>query len=244
MTGDFRTVDLARAVGLGVQQVRNYEAWGFLPVAARSAAGYRLYTPRHLDALRTARTLIVGYGWRRALEVMRAIHAGDRDAALSTVDARHAELDTDRRRISETLDALQLLASRSSERPGRGGAGTLRVGQAARRVGVRASAVRYWEQRGLLSPPRDATSRYRAYDEEQMRRLRVVALLREVGHEFEVIASVLDEMASGRPARALEAVEARRDDVARASRACAEATATLWGYASRTAAWASGEGPR
>ena len=39
-----RTIDLARAAGISVQQVRNYEALGLLPSASRSKSGYRLYT--------------------------------------------------------------------------------------------------------------------------------------------------------------------------------------------------------
>lgn len=233
MSEYLRTVDLARAVGLGVQQVRNYESEGFLPSAERSPNGYRRYTTEHLEALMAARTLIKGYGWQRALEVMRTVHARELDAALALVDARHAELDRDRRRVDETLAALRTVASEpvgyARVRRPQG----LRVGEAARRVGVEVSAARYWEQRGLLAPVRDEISGYRLYDELQMRRLQVIVLLREAGYGVDAIAPVLDELASGKPERALEAVKARRADIARASRACIEATATLWEYVSR-----------
>ena len=59
----FRTKDLAEAVNISVQQVRNYEALGFIPVVERSPSGYRRYTQHHLAALKTARHLIGGYGW-------------------------------------------------------------------------------------------------------------------------------------------------------------------------------------
>ncbi len=233
MSEYLRTVDLARAVGLGAQQVRNYESEGFLPPAERSPSGYRLYTPRHLEALHTARTLIRGYGWQRALEVMRAVHTGHLDAALALVDERHAELDRDRRRVEETLAALRPIASEPVEYMRVRRPQGLRVGEAARRIGVEVSAVRYWEQRGLLAPVRDESSGYRLYDELQMRRLRVIVLLREAGYAVDAIGPVLNELASGKPERALEAVEMRGADIARVSRACAEATATLWAYVSQ-----------
>ncbi len=44
---------------------------------------------------------------------------------------------------------------------------------------------------------------YRLYDEQQMRRLRVVVLLREAGYDFNVILSVLDKLAAGRPEKAI-----------------------------------------
>ena len=43
---------------------------------------------------------------------------------------------------------------------------------------------------------------------------------------------VLDEMALGRPEQTLTAVDQRRDELARASRAVIEATVAFWHYAS------------
>src|SRR5690242_21190014 len=106
-----RTVDLARAVNLSVQQVRNYEAWGFLPPVARSGSGYRLYTPRHLAALQTARRMIAGYGWQPAREILQALHQGELDAALALIDAQHAALARQRERVEQALDALRTAAT-------------------------------------------------------------------------------------------------------------------------------------
>ncbi len=227
-----RTRDLAEAVDLSVQQVRNYEAFGFLPPVERSPTGYRLYTPRHLEALQTARSMIRGYGWQPALAIMQAVHRGDLDAALALVDARHAELDRKRSQVEQALTTLRAAAEQPVTwmrvRHPQG----LRVGDAARRVGVRVSALRYWEQQGLLSSARDQQSRYRLYDEQQMHRLQVIVLLREMGYDFDAIRPVLDEMAAGRLQRALEEVERRRAQLSRASRAGIEATVAFWSYAS------------
>jgi DNA-binding transcriptional MerR regulator len=136
-----KTSDLAGAVGLSVQQVRNYKAFGFLPPAERGANGCRQYTPRHLDALETARRLINGYGWQHALAVMQAIHRDDLDAALALADARHAELDQARRHIDQTLAALRVATAQkvawARVRDGEG----MGIHAAAMRVGVRVSAA-------------------------------------------------------------------------------------------------------
>lgn len=180
MTGNtyLRTKDLAQAVHISVQQVRNYKASGFIPVVERSPSGYRRYTQRHLVALKTARQLIGGYGRQRAQQIMQAVHQGRLSDALALIDERHAELARTRLQLEQTRAALSLLAAqlppemqpRSSQR--------LRVGAAARLVGVRVSALRFWEQQGLLQPIRESGSKYRLYDEQQLRRLRIVALLR------------------------------------------------------------------
>ncbi len=227
-----RTIDLARAGRISVQQVRNYEANGLIPKVQRSPGGYRLYTQQHLAALTTARSIVAGYGWPRGRAIMQAVHQSNVSVALTIIDARHAELASKRLQMEQTLAALRALAAPSvpllsTRHPER-----LRVGEAARRVGVRVSALHFWEQQGLLHPLRERSSRYRLYDEPQMRRLRVVALLREAGYNFTVIRQVLDELAAGRPEKAIVAVEKRREELTRTSWACVEALACFQRYVS------------
>ena len=217
-----RTSDLARGAGVSVQQVRNYEALGLLPVAERSTSGYRLYRARHLAALKTARGMVRGYGWQRVTDVMRALHDEDFSGALAKIDAHHAELAEMRLQTEQTLAALQASMGQSAPLPASRHAERLRGGMAAAEVGVRVSALHFWEQQGLLHPVRDKESRYRLYDEQQMRRLRLVVLLREAGYGSDAILPVLDELAAGNPQRAIRAVERRREELARASWACIE----------------------
>lgn len=233
-----RTIDMARAGQISVQQVRNYEASGFIPPAERSEGGYRLYTRRHLAALITARSLIGGYGWQDARAIMQMVHEGRLPDALALIDRRHAELAGKRVQVEQTLAALGTIAAqpqanmrRSPVVPSR----SLRVGEAAKQVGVRVSALHFWEQQGLLQPVRDKDSRYRLYDEHQMRRLRVVVLLREAGYDFDAIHTTLHELAAGaagRPEKAIAAVEKRRIELARESWACLAAMSAFHSYVS------------
>jgi len=225
-----RTRDLALAAGISVQQVRNYEASGLIPRAQRSPSGYRLYTQQHLAALQTVRNMVPGYGWQRASAIMQALHRGDLSAALAIIDERHAELARKRLQMEQTLSALRLLAAGSTSKPHPSHPGRVRVGEAAKQVGVRVSALHFWEQQGLLHPVREQPSRYRLYDEHQMRRLRVVALLREAGYPFNVIPSVLDDLAAGRPEKAIVAVEKRREELTRTSWSCIEALTSFQHY--------------
>lgn len=225
-----RTIDLARAAGISVQQVRNYEALGLLPQASRSKSGYRLYTQHHLAALKTARSLASSYGWQQTPEIMRALHRGDLSAALAIIDARHAELASKRLQVEQTLSALHALTAQSAPAQNFRQSQGLRVGEAARQVGVRVSALHFWEQQGLLHPSRDQSSHYRLYDEQQMHRLRVVVLLRDASYDFRVILAVLDELAAGRPEKAIVAVEKRRAELARISWMCIEALASFQRY--------------
>src|SRR5215469_12246749 len=218
-----RTRDLALAGHMSVQQVRNYEASGLIPQAQRSPSGYRLYTQQHLAALKTVKSMVPGYGWPRTSAIMQALNLSDLSAALAIIDERHAEQALKRLQMEQTLSALRLLAAGPALKPRTSHPQRVRVGEAAKQVGVRVSALHFWEQQGLLHPVRDQYSRYRLYDEQQMRRLRVVALLRDAGYPFNVIQSALDELVAGRPEKAIVAVEKRREELTRTSWACIEA---------------------
>ncbi|MBX2998103.1 MAG: MerR family transcriptional regulator [Caldilineaceae bacterium] len=227
-----RTRDLAQAVQVSVQLVRNYEESGFIPVPERSPTGYRLYTQQHLVALKTARELISGYGWQRAQRIMQAVHDHRLSEALALIDERHAELDRTRHQLDQTLAALNELAAQLSAETHPRLSQRLRVGEAADSVGVRISALRFWEEQGLLHPVRERGSNYRLYDEKQMRRLRVVALLRQANHDFTTIRATLAELEAGQPQRALAAVEGRRSELARQSWHCLRAMAAFYAYVS------------
>ena len=229
---NLRTHDLALAGSMSVQQVRNYEASGLLPKAQRSASGYRLYTQQHLSALKTVKHLVRGYGWPRTAAIMQALHRGDLAAALAIIDEHHADLARRRLQMEQTLAALRLIATESGSQTRTIPPQQFRVGEAAQQVGVRVSALHFWEQQGLLHPIRDKYNRYRLYDEHQMSRLRVVVLLREAGYQFSVIQSVLDELAAGRPEKAIVAVEKRREELTKTSWTCIGALTDFHHYAS------------
>lgn len=212
-----RTIDLAQAGQISVQQVRNYEANGFIPPVERNTSGYRLYTQKHLAALQTARCMVSGYTWQQTRAIMQAVHQGRLTLALALIDEYHAGLASKRLQLDQTLAALSTLAAQSPSLASTRHPQQLRVGEAAKEVGVRISALHFWEQQGLLHPIRDKSSKYRLYDEQQMRRLRVVVLLREAGYDFNAVHTALNELAAGRTERAIAAVERRRAELAKIS---------------------------
>lgn len=227
----YRPVDLARAVGLSAGQIRNYEHFGFIPEADRTATGYRIYTDRHLNALHAARTVQTGYGWQRALDAMRAVHAGDHAVALAVADERHAALHTQRAQVTEAIAGL-VSAQRDvgtvlGLRIPRGH--TITIGRAATALGVNTSAIRYWETRGLIAPDRSPNGR-RRYDNRQLQHLQLVKLLRDINYGFDTIATVVDNLTDPAGTRALQALKERRHRIDTASTNTAKATRTLLDY--------------
>ncbi len=97
-------------------------------------------------------------------------------------------------------------------------------------VGVRVSALRFWERPGPLQPTREIGSKYRLYDERQSGHLRVVALLRRANHDFATIRAALDALEAGQPQGAAVAVARRRDALADMSWRCLGAAAAFDAY--------------
>src|SRR3954454_15116542 len=204
-----RPVDLARQAGVSTQLVRNYEAAGILPPAPRSATGYRQYGPEHVSALLTYRALAPGFGAETATEIMRAVHRGDEALAFRLVDAAHAALHEQRLATDAASEALGAVAAEYVDESPVSGPSLL-VGELVHRLGVRTSALRVWEDAGLLAPPREPVTKYRRYGPEQVRDARIIHMLRQGRYYFEQIRPVLDGLRRTGSTEALRAAIAER----------------------------------
>src|SRR5262249_8400754 len=98
------------------------------------------------------RHLVGGYGWQRTSAIMQALDRGDLPAALALVDERHAEQARKRLQVRQALDALRTLAAQAEGLHPAQHSIPLRVGEAAKQVGVRVSPVHFLEHLGLPRP--------------------------------------------------------------------------------------------
>ncbi len=185
-----RPVDLAREHGLSTQAVRNYEADGILPAADRSPHGYRIYRVRHARALAAFLALVPAHGHATASGVMRAVNAGDLDAALALLDDSHAQLQQDRRTLVAVGTALRDLTG-----PGRAASpaprGDTLIGPLAHRLGLRPATLRKWERAGLVRPQREPGTGYRRYSPADVRDAHLVHQLRRGGYLLAQIAPLV-----------------------------------------------------
>lgn len=93
----------------------------------------------------------------------------------------------------------------------------LLIGEVARRSGVNAKTLRYYEGIGLLAPPVRAPSGYRDYDEEVLDRLRFIRSAQAVGLSLGEIRSVIALRDEGQPpcGHVLELLRARAEALER-----------------------------
>jgi MerR family transcriptional regulator, redox-sensitive transcriptional activator SoxR len=88
----------------------------------------------------------------------------------------------------------------------------MRIGDVARRAGVRVSLIRYYEEMGLLpEPPR--VSGQRRYDETVLRRLAVIDVAQRAGLSLEEIRDLLEHGNDPMSARLRELAERRLPEI-------------------------------
>lgn len=235
--GQLRPVDLARAHGLSTQAIRNYEAAGILPAAARTSHGYRTYTPLHAQALRAFLALVPGHGHQTAASIMEAINRDATADALRLIDEGHAQLLDDRRTLQAVEAAVGALEPLSQERS------TVFVGPLAKRLGIRPATLRKWERAGLVQPHRDPRTGYRVYGAADVRDALMAHQLRRGGYLLEQIAPLIAQVRSAGGIAPLESM--LRDWRARLSarsRAMLSGAAALDAYLNSRSS-PSGDGP-
>ena|SRR5882724_2441746 len=79
----------------------------------------------------------------------------------------------------------------------------MRIGELARRAGLSTSAIRYYEEQGLL-PPAERRAGQRVFDEPALTQLAVVQLAKEVGFTVAEIRALLADFAVHRWRRLAE----------------------------------------
>ena len=71
------------------------------------------------------------------------------------------------------------------------------IGEVAARTGLAVSAIRFYEERGLIRPDRDGGGR-RTFDRADIRRLSVIMVAQRLGFSLGEIAQELDRLPDGR----------------------------------------------
>ena len=92
------------------------------------------------------------------------------------------------------------------------------IGKAARRLGMRTSALRYYEERNLVRPAVRAGGQ-RRYGPQELRRLAFIQVARELGVSLDTAAAVLDEESGTWHAAIREQISVLEDLITRAQSA-------------------------
>lgn len=196
-----RTSDLARAAGVHPNTVRRYVDWGLVPPVERSPAGYRLFTPRHLDCLRLARMIYAapypGRGFRAlGNAIIRRAVGDDWAGALAQAHGHLAAVRAEVEQAERAADLLERWAQAmdagpdSSDEP-------LQIGQVSRLLAVSLDVIRSWERNGLIRIPRNAYNSYRLFGRKEIERMHIIRMLSRAGYSHMAMLRMFLELDAG-----------------------------------------------
>ncbi|NUU77038.1 MerR family transcriptional regulator [Paenibacillus xylanilyticus] len=83
----------------------------------------------------------------------------------------------------------------------------MNIKEAAGRLGISPRAIRFYEEKGLILPSKQAGNGYRSYTENDIWRLQTIAALREIGMSLQDITHALGEIDQGNQQRLEEYLE-------------------------------------
>ncbi len=206
--GGLRTADVARLSGYSVQQIRNLERDGVLPIAHRTTSGYRSYGEAQVHAARAYRELAAGTGPVEAKRIMRAVHTRPLPEVLAAMDAAHARLDGERRELALAKAAVHAISAETIADVR--AADAMSISELADALGIRTSTLRHWDAMELVTPDRGATRQARNYTPGQVREARIVHQLRLAGYGITALRALMPELRATRDkGSALAALDAR-----------------------------------
>lgn len=224
------TAAVAEASGYSVQQVRDLERRGVIPPAARAGNGYRRFSEAHVRALRAYRGLALAVGPVEARRAMRDIRRCSPEEGAALIGSLHTGLHHERERALAArrgLEAIQAEAETDAEPVA---ADAMTITELSQALGVRSSALRFWEGEGLVEPDRITTraGTARRYGIAAIREARITAALRAGGYRVPDVRTAITAIREmGDVSCSLAALDARVEAIARRSLGLLRAGALL-----------------
>jgi DNA-binding transcriptional MerR regulator len=112
----------------------------------------------------------------------------------------------------------------------------MKIGELSRQSGLAASAIRFYEEQGLLAPISRTAAGYREYASNAVERLRLIQVSKQMGFSLDIIRGLLSENGKCSISKTMEQtgillreVEAQQEALARQHQALTELRAMLNG---------------
>ncbi|SET33844.1 DNA-binding transcriptional regulator, MerR family [Natronincola peptidivorans] len=195
----YKTSEIAKAVGVHPNTVRLYEEWGLLQPVPRDKNGYRLYNKEHLEQMRLARTalrceFVEGQIREKATAIIKTAVKGDLKKALNKAYAYLSHIQNEREKAEEALTLVNQWIQGELDEDSCTYMNRL---DAAKQLGVSIDVLRNWERNGLIEIPRNIKNRYRIYGINEMKRLKIIAILRNANYSMMSILRMLRNIDQG-----------------------------------------------
>lgn len=118
----------------------------------------------------------------------------------------------------------------------------MKIGELAERSGIAASAIRYYEQAGLMPKVARGANGYRAYSEDALERINLIQVGQKLGFTLDAIRAVTALEGEALQEGLMQNLDARLLDIEQMMRTLDEQRASLLHTREQLrAAWAKGE---
>lgn len=190
----YKTAEIAAIIGVHPNTVRLYEEWGLIPAAKRQENGYRVFTAFHIQQFRLARTafeieVLQGGLRKKIVEVVKLSAQGNFEGAILLTQEYVADLGKERDHAEEAIHiVLHILAGDSPDTPV-----FLKRKEVSDFLDISMDTLRNWEMNGLLTIKRKQNG-YRAYSEQDIKRLKIIRSLRCANYSLEAILRMLQQL--------------------------------------------------
>jgi DNA-binding transcriptional MerR regulator len=192
MKNTYTPAQIAEKLNVSTTTLRRYEEQGLIPDVPRTTGNHRVYTPIHLQAFITIRSLLVGYDIPVVYDVMRKIKNGDVVNALWLVNHQLHLIQEEKQRVEDILRMIR--NADFSQYRNVTLTNLMTIGKVAKIAGVNASAIRHWEKEGLITSERNKENGYRMFTVSELRKILVISSLRKTIYYIENLKDLLHDL--------------------------------------------------
>lgn len=183
---------IAKELNVSTTTLRRYEDQGLIPDVPRTPSNRRCYTSLHMQAFVTIRALLRGYEIPVVYDMMRKIKNHDIEHALWLLNQQLHDTQVEKHRVEEVLNMLRN-ADFSKYRSLKI-TDSMTIGEVARMAGVNTSAIRHWEQEGLITSGRNEDNGYRVFSQTELRKIILISSLRKTVYFIENMKHLLNNL--------------------------------------------------
>lgn len=202
---NYRPIDIARKLNISTSLLRHYEKNELFPAPERSESGYRLYSETSFHYIQAVRTATLAYGYRTCKKLMDLVQKGDYSQVFWLINQEQFQLHQQKEISDQTLALLHDKESDLITHMPR--KGWITIGEAAERLSITETTIRHWTKEGLLKVTRDEESNYRKFDEQALRQLLIIRLIRASTWSLDVVRDILATFKADSPAEMIRLAE-------------------------------------
>lgn len=192
MSDSYTPTMIAKKLNVSTTTLRRYEDQGLVPEVPRTPSNRRCYTDIHVQAFITIRALLQGYEIPVVYDVMRKIKARQMEDAFWSINQEQHNTQTEKHRLEDVLRMFR--NTELSKYKDLEVTNVMTIGEVAQMAGVKPSAIRHWEQEGLITSNRNKDNGYRVYTVTELRKIILISSLRKTVYYIENMKQLLNEI--------------------------------------------------